>query len=266
MSVKNKKEKNLSVVINTYNEAHHIRDCILSVQKFADEIVVSDMESEDGSAKIAEELGCIVFSCKKLPAGEYTLIERIKRANGKWVLMLDPDMRVPEITGKKILEIIMEDYYDGATFYMRNFIFGQLCNHGHGSQGKFFKLFRRSNFIENIEMGMGISFGIKHQLSKGKILDLSPEFYIEHYAYNDMYTMFAQHLRYADTIAREQANLGKHFSIAKLCFLPLKKFVVDVLFNKGWEDGIPGISYTLAASSMLFFKELLLWYYSNRQK
>jgi len=256
----------LSVVINTCNEAHHIRDCVLSVQQFADEIIVSDMESEDNSAKHAEELGCIVFSCKRQPAVEYTLIERVKRARGKWILMLDPDMRLPEKTGEKILEIIKEDYSDGVTFYMRNYILGRLCKNGHASRGKFFKLFRRSQFLENIQMGMGISFGIKNQLSKGRILDLPSEFYIEHYAYNDMYTMFAQHLRYADCIAKEQVKLGKHFSVAKLCLLPMRKLLEDVFIYKAWADGMPGIAYTLAASSMFFFKELLMWQYSDYKK
>lgn len=39
----------ISVVINTCDEAHYLRDCVESVRSLADEIVVCDMESTDDS-------------------------------------------------------------------------------------------------------------------------------------------------------------------------------------------------------------------------
>ena len=55
----------ISVVINTCNEAHHLRECVESLRGFADEIVVCDMESTDGSAELAKELGCKVITHKR---------------------------------------------------------------------------------------------------------------------------------------------------------------------------------------------------------
>ena len=44
----------LSVLINTYNEEHNIRNCLESVS-WADEIVIVDMYSTDNTVAIAKE-------------------------------------------------------------------------------------------------------------------------------------------------------------------------------------------------------------------
>ena len=50
---------NISVYIIAYNEAEKISDCINSVL-WADEIIVADSHSTDGTTEIAEELGAKV--------------------------------------------------------------------------------------------------------------------------------------------------------------------------------------------------------------
>ena len=47
----------LSVTLITKNEAHNIEDCLRSVQGLADEIVVLDSGSSDGTVEIAQRLG-----------------------------------------------------------------------------------------------------------------------------------------------------------------------------------------------------------------
>ena len=54
---------NLTVVILTYNESSKIENCILSAA-FADEVIVVDSGSTDGTVEIAKKLGAKVFSNK----------------------------------------------------------------------------------------------------------------------------------------------------------------------------------------------------------
>ena len=51
----------LSVVIITYNEEKNIGRCIDSVKEVADEIVVLDSFSTDGTVQIAESKGAVVY-------------------------------------------------------------------------------------------------------------------------------------------------------------------------------------------------------------
>ena len=51
----------LSVIIPCKNEEEHIRACIVSAQQVADEVLVADSGSTDGTLEIARELGCRII-------------------------------------------------------------------------------------------------------------------------------------------------------------------------------------------------------------
>lgn len=82
----------ISVVINTYNEARNLQECLDSVKGF-DEVVVCDMESTDDTVEIAHHNGCKVVT---FPKGNITICEparntAIRSASNPWVLVLDAD-------------------------------------------------------------------------------------------------------------------------------------------------------------------------------
>ena len=64
--------------------------------KFADDVLVADMESQDGSAVLAKELGARVVSFKDQGFVEPVRNEGIKRAKHDWVLVLDADEEISD--------------------------------------------------------------------------------------------------------------------------------------------------------------------------
>ena len=54
----------LSAVIITYNEARNIERCLNSLQKVADEMIVVDSFSEDGTQELARQCGATVIEHK----------------------------------------------------------------------------------------------------------------------------------------------------------------------------------------------------------
>jgi len=116
-------DKKLSVVINTKNEEKNISDCINSVKKIADEIIVVDMHSSDNTGGIAKELGAKVYKVKDYgwvePVREYSF----NKAKYNWILMLDADERIPEKLGERILEIIRENEFDVVNFPRKDIFF-----------------------------------------------------------------------------------------------------------------------------------------------
>jgi len=60
----------ISAYIIAYNEAEKIRDCINSVL-WADEIIVADSHSTDGTSEIAEELGAKVVTLNLMGMENY---------------------------------------------------------------------------------------------------------------------------------------------------------------------------------------------------
>lgn len=96
----------LSVVLATYNEEKNIRDCLESVRDIADEIVIVDGSSNDGTVETAKQFGAKVhvrenpvnFHINKQKALEY--------AQNDWVLQLDADERVTDNLAAEIKRVI----------------------------------------------------------------------------------------------------------------------------------------------------------------
>ena len=82
----------VSVVILTRNEAKNIERCLRSVQ-WADEIVVVDAESTDGTPEIAKKFGARVIIHPWEGGGKQADFA-ISQAKGDWILMVDADEEV----------------------------------------------------------------------------------------------------------------------------------------------------------------------------
>ena len=50
----------ISAVIITRNEARNIQRCISSLANIADEVIVVDSESDDGTRELAKDLGAVI--------------------------------------------------------------------------------------------------------------------------------------------------------------------------------------------------------------
>ena len=94
----------LSVVIITYNEENNIGRCLDSVQDVADEIVVLDSFSTDGTVAIAESKGAVVYSQKFLGyiAQKNKALDLAKH---NYVLCLDADEALDETLASSIRKL-----------------------------------------------------------------------------------------------------------------------------------------------------------------
>ncbi|MDO8693439.1 MAG: glycosyltransferase family 2 protein, partial [Sheuella sp.] len=80
----------LSVIIITKNEARNIAACLESV-RFADEILVLDSGSTDGTVEIARNLGAIVHQSEIWPGFGPQKNRVLDLATRPWVLAIDAD-------------------------------------------------------------------------------------------------------------------------------------------------------------------------------
>ncbi|MEY8877750.1 MAG: glycosyltransferase family 2 protein [Leptothrix sp. (in: b-proteobacteria)] len=80
----------LSVIVITKNEATRLRRCLGSVP-FADEIIVVDSGSTDGTQAIAREMGAQLIETTDWPGFGPQKNRALDAARGTWVLSLDAD-------------------------------------------------------------------------------------------------------------------------------------------------------------------------------
>jgi len=134
----------VSVLIHTLNEARNIKNCLECV-KWADDIVIIDMHSDDKTVEIAQAYTDRIFLHERLqyadPARKFGLAQAIN----EWVLVVDADELVPLKLRDKLLAIMKSGQYDAVAIPHCNYFFGHaMLGTGWGPlQDKHVRFFRQ---------------------------------------------------------------------------------------------------------------------------
>ena len=118
---------NISVYIIAFNEAEKISDCINSVL-WADEIIVADSHSTDGTTEIAEKLGAKVIHIPFKGFGDVRN-QAITYCTSDWIFSLDSDERCTIEVRDEILSLIENAPFDIYNIPRKNFFMGKWIKH-----------------------------------------------------------------------------------------------------------------------------------------
>jgi Tfp pilus assembly protein PilF len=91
------------------NEESRLRECLEAIRVVADEIVVADTGSTDGTLAVARNFGAETFEIPWRNDFAEARNETIRRAKGDWLLHLDADEVVDSCGAKRIREIVNGD-------------------------------------------------------------------------------------------------------------------------------------------------------------
>jgi len=120
--------KKISVYIIAFNEEEKIKDALKSVA-WADEIIVADSFSTDGTVKIAKAHGAKVV---QIPFNGFGSLrnDAIAACRHDWIFSLDSDERCTLGAKQEILDIINDpDSLDAYYVPRRNFFMGKWIRH-----------------------------------------------------------------------------------------------------------------------------------------
>src|SRR5687768_1641821 len=133
----------LTVLIPCKNERRHLAECIASVRPVADEILVADSGSTDGSLEIARELGCRVIEREYVNSANFKNWA-IPQANHEWVLVVDADERVTPELGAEIRSVLASgESHDAYLMRRDNFFLGHPIRYCDWNTPELTRLFRR---------------------------------------------------------------------------------------------------------------------------
>lgn len=122
----NSSEK-ISAYIMTYNEADKIEDAVKSVL-WADEIIVADSSSTDGTIEIAEKLGATVVQIPFQTFGQIRN-DAIAACSHDWIFSLDADERCTPKAEKELKDTVASPQADAYYIPRRNWFMGRWIKH-----------------------------------------------------------------------------------------------------------------------------------------
>ena len=201
----------LSVLLPVKNEAANLRDCLASVS-FAQEIVVVDSGSTDGTQEIAEAAGARVVQFVwngKLPRKKNWALENVPWKH-EWVLIIDADERITPQLEREIRQAICRTDVDGFYLNRRFWFLDGWINHCGYFPSWNLRLFRhRLGRYEQVGIGNDIPSGDnevhEHVLMNGRVEYLAAP--MEHYAFPDVASFVEKHKRYSSWEAAARSKL-----------------------------------------------------------
>lgn len=246
----------LSAVVITLNCVSQLAECLDSLA-FADEIVVVDAGSTDGTAELADARGARLvrhgwmgFGAQKQFGAEQALHD--------WILSIDSDERVTPQLRDSILAVMAAPEYKAYQFPRSNRFLGRYLRHGEGYPDWSLRLFdrRHARWSDDEVFDRVLTLGPVESL-KGDLLH-DPALSLESY--------IAKQNSYSTLAAQALWREGRTASVARLVFSPMVRFLKFFVVRRGFLDGVPGFAHIAIGCFNSFCKYMKLLDLQQRER
>lgn len=244
----------LSVVISAHNGEKTIEECLKSVAKVADEIVVLDNSSTDNTYFLVKKYTEKIYKQKNNPLA-IDLLKNLgfEKATGEWILCIDQDEYIEKDLGEEILKKIKENKNEANGFFIprKNYIFNRWIEHAGWYPDYQLRLFRKGKGRYEEKH---VHEQIKISGEAGKLAN-----HIIHHNYNDITQFLEKTIVYARNEARERLEKGYLFSYVDAIRFPLSEFLSRFFARKGYKDGFFGLMLSLLMAFYHFLIFAYIW-------
>ncbi len=232
---KEPKTNNITALLITYNEIEHI-DAVLENIDFADEIIVVDSFSTDGTVERIKAHSEVKFIQREFKNYTDQKAFAMEQASNDWILFLDADERLTPELRNEVIETVNENNEEVSAYYFyRTFMFKKEELRFSGWQSdKNYRLFKKSkvHFTKDRIVHETLIVDGKSDVLKHKLI---------HYSYKNYEDYKGKMVKYGQMKAIEE--LPKNYSPNAYHFIvrPLYKFINHYILRLGILDGKKGI-------------------------
>lgn len=245
-------------IVTTLNEAANIEACLKSLWQVCDEIIVTDSNSHDDTAEIAERAGAKVYRHHYIGDGPQKNLA-LPHTECPWVLSIDADERLSDELAAAIRHLDLEHTpYDGFAFRRRNYIGDEWVKCCHWYPDYLVRLFRkdRLRFVDSKQHAY-----VPARNTRRLRADLI------HYRYRSLDELNAKPGRdYSTRGAKILYLKGAKANLFSPYLHGAGAFVANYLFRGGLTAGSTGLILSKAIARNSFMKYRKLLAYRNDRK
>jgi glycosyltransferase involved in cell wall biosynthesis len=232
----------LSALISVHNEEAQLAECLERLE-FADEIVVLLDKCTDESKAVAKKFtdqiheGAWVLEGERRNAG-------IACCNGKWILEIDADERVPEALGTEIRRTVETTTFDWHEILVDNYIGDRLVRWGWGAS--FGKAAYPGLFKKGVKVwgAQRVHPSLQWSGKKGPMLTNR----LDHHVDRNISDMVKRLDNYSTAKARDLRDAGETWgSTANNVRRLFSRFFKCYVLRKGYREGGYGLLIALFA-------------------
>lgn len=240
----------ISAAVLTFNEQRNIRRCLESLS-WADEVIVMDSGSTDGTREIARGLAHRVVD-----RPWHGFLEQRTAALGEcshaWVLFLDADEWIPaELAGEVRAAVSDRQGHSGFAIRRRNRFLERWIDHAWGPDFVL-RLFRKDAVtFAGHEPHVHAQLAADH--TQGQL-----EHPMLHAAYHSVSELLVKVNSYSTQFAEADAT-DAYYSPARLILSPLVSVFKTLVLKRGFLDGVHGLIIAWATAHYHFLKYAKKW-------
>jgi glycosyltransferase involved in cell wall biosynthesis len=243
----------LTVLIPTKNEIHNLRLCIESVRAIADEILVADSGSTDGTLELARRLGCRIIQRDLIDFSNFKNWA-IPQATHHWVLILDADERLKPELADEIRQVLAQPSpeIDAYWIYRDTYFLGHPLRWGDCRNDRVLRLLRRDTCRytrKRVHEALNTLQPRQGKL-RGRMLHYTSWTY-DHY--------LKKMIHYSDLSARDRHDRGRRAGYFGMLLRPPLRFFQLYILRCGFLDGVPGLQMAMLVAFTGFLKQARLW-------
>jgi hypothetical protein len=257
----NASNQKITACIVCRNEADKLQACLDSVA-WVDEVIVMDLDSDDGSAAVARAAGAVVFDHPLVTIVEFVRNEVASRAQHDWILVLDPDERLAPGLESSLRDVARDDSCDAVVIPRTNIDFGHAPSHWAQRYEPQLRMYRRSRVVWP-EVPNTLPKVPEDRLRR---LPAKDEFVIIHQRSRNISEVLDRSIRYAPAQARSMVEAGTTFSAGAMLRALWGETDRKLLGTRAWRDGLPGLIRAGVLISFKFHVWVEFWQQSGGQR
>lgn len=264
----------ISVIIHTKNSAKTLQETLESV-RFADEILVVDMQSTDTTKSIARKFGAVIMDVDDVGYVEPARNAAIKAAKSDWICIVDSDEVVPQDLANLLLKIAQNPTAAEAYLIPRkNFVWGDWLQHAGWWPDMQLRFFKKGSvdWPSHIHAQPKVDGDVRELISKNAVESNSSltmeSVALSHKNYPDVSSFIQRLDRYTthEVLSRSSSKLKMNsssksnlHSSATMIQSWTNELLSRLFVHKGVEGGMRSVGISFMQAQYELIVQLKLW-------